>query len=118
MSDDYSPANKDRGGNANIVYILYLVGIVIPLVPVIGVIMAYLGRGDAADWQQTHYTFQIRTFWIGILYSLVAVALTFIMVGFVLFPVILVWYIVRCVKGLNAVSKSEPIAEPESWVFG
>jgi uncharacterized membrane protein len=29
---------------------------------VIGVVMAYINKDDAAEWLKTHYQFQIRTF--------------------------------------------------------
>ena len=105
-------------GNVNIVYILYLAGVFVPLTPLIGVIMAYLAYGEAEPWLQSHYKFQIRTFWIGFLFGFIVLILSMILIGFLLIPVALVWYIVRCVKGLNAVSKRDPIPDPDSWLFG
>ena len=54
--------------NAQIIYILYLVSLVVGVTGIVGVIMAYVYRGEAPDWLQSHYRFQIRTFWIGLLY--------------------------------------------------
>jgi hypothetical protein len=60
---------SDRGKSAaNIDYVLYIVGFFIPLVALVGVIMAYINRGDANDIYRTQFNFQIRLFWRGILF--------------------------------------------------
>jgi uncharacterized membrane protein len=55
-----------HAGTAKIIYILYLVGWVIPgIVHIIGVILAYVNRDVAPAWLQTHYELQIRTYGLG-----------------------------------------------------
>ena len=103
------------GGNAKIVYILYLGGIVIGLLALIGVIIAYVSRNESGGWVNDHYRFQIRTFWIGLLYTVVSSAATVIVIGWLLLLATLVWWIVRCVKGLQRVSRSEPYPNIETW---
>ena len=51
MNDEVSTSN------AKLVYILYLAGIIIGITGLIGVIMAYVNRGDVPDWMKTHYQF-------------------------------------------------------------
>ena len=53
---------------ALIVYILYLAAYLTGLTAVIGVIIAHIKIGDADELTRSHYQFQIRTFWIGLLY--------------------------------------------------
>ena len=61
-------AAQDNGSSANVIYILYLVALLLGgLTTLVGVIMAYVYRGSAPAWVQTHYQFQIRTFWIVLL---------------------------------------------------
>ncbi|MDA0822149.1 MAG: hypothetical protein O3C28_06955 [Proteobacteria bacterium] len=116
MNEGRELANVSR--NAVIVYVLYLAGFVLGITPLIGLVLAYISQEEAPSWLQTHYKFQIRTWWIGLLFGVTAFILSFVLVGFFLIPVIAIWLIVRCVKGLNTVTKQEPIGDPDSWLFG
>jgi uncharacterized membrane protein len=53
---------------------------------IIGVIMAYVYRADVPEWVATHYRFQIRTFWTGLLYAFLSVLTAIIIVGFLFVP--------------------------------
>src|SRR5690606_3301678 len=99
-----------------IIYVLYLAGFVVGITPIVGLVMAYMARGEAPPWLDTHYRYVIRTFWIGLLYGFIATALTMILIGFVLYLALAVWFIVRCVKGLLAADKGQPIDNVETWV--
>jgi uncharacterized membrane protein len=104
--------------NAKLVYILYLVGIILGVTGIVGVIMAYVNRGDGPDWMDTHYQFQIRTFWIGLLYMILGTVLAFVVVGYFIWLFWLIWIIVRCAKGLKQLEKGEAVNNPTSWMFG
>ena len=120
QGNDILPASGgagESGGNARIVYILYLAAIVIGLLALIGVIIAYVSRNDAGGWVNDHYRFQIRTFWIGLLYFAIGTLTAFIVIGWLVLLAALVWWIVRCVKGLQCVSRSEPCPNIETWLW-
>jgi uncharacterized membrane protein len=114
LGQQFDPA---EGAAANTVYILYLVGLIVPLMPIVGVIMAYVNRSDAPEWVQTHYRFQIRTFWIGLLYGLIGVLACIIIIGFVWLGFVLIWWIMRCVKGMQSISRGTPYDWPASWMW-
>lgn len=103
--------------NVRLVYILYLVSFVVGITCIVGLVFAYMNRSKAAPWLQTHYTFLIRTFWIGLLMLFVSLVLTLVAIGFVLILAIAVWVIVRCVIGLQKASRNEPIENPETWLI-
>ncbi|WP_218110553.1 DUF4870 family protein [Ostreibacterium oceani] len=106
-----------NSGTANAIYILYLVNIVVPFLGIIGVIMAYVKQSESPAWLQTHFRFQIRTFWIGILYVVIGIITLAIIIGFFILLFTTVWYIIRCAKGMNALSNRQPIENPASWLF-
>ena len=101
--------------NALVIYILYLVGFVIGITAIVGVVMDYLNRNKAGGFVESHYTWQIRTFCIALLASLVSALLFIIGIGFILMFAVAVWVIILVVKGLMALNKNQSIADPQSW---
>ena len=53
------------------VYILYLVGFLTGITVLVGVVIAYLERNVADRVFQSHFQFQITTFWVGLPYFFV-----------------------------------------------
>jgi uncharacterized membrane protein len=121
MTNTAAPQSEgafDRNAtNVNIVYYLYLASIVLGVTAIVGVIMAFMNRLGTGDWLDTHYTYQIRTFWIGILYFVISVILTMVVIGAFLIVATLVWWIVRCLKGLKLAGQRQPIPDPKTWMW-
>ncbi|MEO0815996.1 MAG: DUF4870 domain-containing protein [Pseudomonadota bacterium] len=118
MSDQSQiSVDPNTQGNANLIYILYLLSIAVGLTALVGVIMAYIGKDGASPTLTSHYDNQINIFWKGLLYSLIGLVLTFVIIGIVVLLATLIWYIVRCVKGMQALSRGEPVPNPGSWGF-
>ncbi|GKX34193.1 MAG: membrane protein [Rhizobiaceae bacterium MnEN-MB40S] len=123
MSDMQNNQGENAAGwmdpgkqNAQLVYILYLVGLAIGISVIVGVVFAYINRGKSAGWIDTHYTYAIRTFWIGLLYSLICMVLAIVGIGFLLMIAVLVWYVIRCIKGIQVLTRNEPVANVDTWL--
>ncbi len=103
---------------ANVVYALHTLAIIVGVagaativgsfvgsVPsIIAVILNYVKRGDARNtWADSHYRWQIRTFWFALLWFVIGWALIFTVVGVVVGVPILaaltVWLIYRIARG-------------------
>ena len=110
-------SNASTERTAKIIYILYLFGIVFDITGIIGVIMAYINKTDAPEWLQSHYRFQIRTFWIGILYMIIGVILTLALIGYLIILFWVVWLIVRCIKGMKTLDNKQAHPNPTGWMF-
>ena len=104
-------------GTAKLVYILYLVSIVLPFTAIIGVVLAYINIDDAPDWLKSHYRFQIRTFWIGALYMVIGGVLYIFVIGYLVLLFVLIWLIVRCVKGLKLLGQNAVHPNPINWML-
>ena len=104
-------------GTAKVVYILYLVGIIFGLTGIIGVVMAYINKREAPDWLKTHYQFQIRTFWIGLIYVLIGMVSSVILIGYLVLLFWVVWLVIRCVKGMKSLDQKEAHPDPAGWLF-
>lgn len=102
---------------AQLIYVLYLVGLVVGVTTVVGVVWAYVARGDSVDWLLTHFRYQIRTFWLAVLYAVIGLALLLVGIGVLVLMAAFIWWIVRCVKGLRQLERRQPVENVETWVF-
>ena len=105
-------------GLALIVYILYLVGFLTGVSAVVGLIMATMQIERADPVSRSHFRFQIRTFWIGLLFVAAGAITLYIGIGALILLWWVAWTAIRCVKGLLLLNAGEPVAQPESWLFG
>lgn len=111
-------ANNDKDSTAKIIYVLYLAGIVVGITSIIGVVMAYINRSEAPEWLKSHYTFQIRTFWMGLLFMFVGALLMIVLVGYLVLLFWVIWLVIRCVKGMKMLDQKRPIENVNTWMFG
>lgn len=117
QSEPTISTNPNERGNANLIYILYLVGLAAGITAIVGVVMAYMAKDQAPDWLRSHYHNQINIFWKALLYSVIGAVLSVILIGFLILLFALIWYIVRIVKGMQALSNGQPYPNPSSWGF-
>lgn len=89
----------------------------LPPLYLVGLIAAYIFRGDAKDWLKTHYSFQIRTFWWGLLFGFIGWLLVFILIGYIVLFVLLVWNIARAISGIKLLNRAQGLADFESIGF-
>jgi uncharacterized membrane protein len=108
---------SDTTATAKWVYILSLASFIIPFTNIVGLILAYVKRPEAPFWLATHYQYQIRTFWIGLLYAAISIALMAVVIGFILIFVVAIWLLIRYIKGLSLLNRKEAHPNPTSWLF-
>jgi len=111
-------ASKEVTGNAKLIYILYLVGIVLGITALVGLIMAYVNKNDSDSIANSHYQFQIRTFWIGLLFLFIGGLSSIFLIGWLVILFWIVWVAVRSVKGMKLVDEGKAHPNPKSWMFG
>lgn len=107
---------SDERQMAMIVYIAYLAAFAFPPLSLAGVVLAYVNRDTAPEWLKSHYTFQIRTFWLALLYWVVSLVLCVVLIGIPLLLATMAWFIIRCALGLSRLMRREPYPTPESWI--
>jgi uncharacterized membrane protein len=101
-----------------VIYALHIAGVATGGVTcLIGAILAYVSRKDAPDWLASHYEFQIRTFWLALLFSVISGVLTTLMVGVVMLVAVGLWVVVRGVVGLSTLLKGQPYPTPKNWML-
>ena len=115
---DEAVQDAEAGRTANLIYILHLLSLLFGITSLIGVIMAYVNKGSAPVWVQSHYRFQIRTFWIALLVGAIGALTAPFVIGIPILLFLLVWWILRCVKGMRYIAECRGHPEPASWMFG
>jgi uncharacterized membrane protein len=103
---------------AVLVYVLYGLGYFFAIPVVAGLIIAYVKLDECDPVMESHYRFQIRTFWIGLLYIVSAIPLCFVLIGFPLMIWWFIWSLMRIVIGGLRALEHRPIVNPRSWLFG
>ena len=100
-----------------VIYVLFLLALLFPVTGLVGVIMAHVSAGESGGPALSHFRFQYRTFWIGLLGFVVGALTAYVMVGFLLLAVVGLWWIIRCAHGLVVANKRNPMTRPERLGF-
>jgi uncharacterized membrane protein len=116
--DSARPPMISNYGLAMIVYVLYFLGFFTGVSAVVGLIIASMQIERADPVSRSHFRFQIRTFWIGLAYLVAGLVTLHVGIGALILLWWIVWTAMRCAKGLLALNVGEPIANPESFLFG
>ncbi|MEW8185481.1 MAG: DUF4870 domain-containing protein [Candidatus Thiodiazotropha endolucinida] len=82
------------------VYALQALSFLFVITFLIAVIINYVKRDDVRNsWLESHYRWQIRTFWFSLLWIVIGYLTIFILIGYLVLLVIMVWLIYRIIKG-------------------
>jgi|SRR5207247_7785818 len=96
---------------ATVVYALQAAGFFLGITWIAAVIVDYVKQDDAAGtWLESHYRWQIRTFWFGLLWGVLGGILALVLVGFIVLAADAVWIIYRIVKGWLRLSENRPVS--------
>ncbi len=104
--------------NARLNYILFLVSLAFGITAIIAVVIAYINKDTPMpDWLKSHYTYQINTFWKGMVLLVVGAITLVIIIGIPILILFTVWVIIRCVKGIRYLDMQQAHPNPEGWWF-
>ena len=79
---------------------LHALGFFVGLTWIAAVIVDYVKRDTArGTWLESHFRWQIRTFWFGLLWGVAGAILAVVFVGFFILAANYIWLIYRVVKG-------------------
>lgn len=93
-----------------VIYALNALSLFVGISSIVAIIMNYVKLSDTrGTWLESHFRWQIRTFWYGILWAVVSFVLMFVMVGYVLLVAVGIWYIYRIVKGWLRLADNKPM---------
>jgi len=83
-----------------VIYGLQAASFFVGVTAIAAIIMNYVKRSDVAGtWMSSHFRWQIRTFWWGLLWSIIGIATTPFLVGFPILAASAIWFAYRVIKG-------------------
>lgn len=99
-----------------IVYVLQLAGLLTAgVTSLIGVIINYVKRPDANGTRfESHFNWQIKTFWVALIGWVVGSLLMIVGIGFLILGAAWLWFIYRAVKGLLYLNDGKSM--PDTWI--
>jgi uncharacterized membrane protein len=124
------PASSSLVGWTQVIYALHAVSILTGLLgaatvvgafligwpSIIAVILNYIKRGEAqGTWLDSHFQWQIRTFWYGLLWALLCLAFVVLTLGMGLvvvwipLAILPIWFVYRVARGWFALSANRPM---------
>ena len=93
-----------------VVYALQALSFLWGITAIVGVVINYIKREDARGTvYESHFDWQIRTFWWGLAWLVVGLVLALLVVGFVVLFVAWIWMIYRVVKGWLKLVDGKPV---------
>lgn len=102
--------NKSLKNLTQIVYILYALSYFTGITAIVGIIINYVKLEDVAgSWLESHFRWQIRTFWFGLLWAVIGTATLFILIGMAILFANFCWIIYRIVKGWLNLNDNKPV---------
>lgn len=66
----------------------------------------------AGTWLESHFRWQIRTFWITLAWSIVGIVTLFVFIGLFVLGVAAMWFLYRAIKGWIELSEGKPMYGP------
>jgi uncharacterized membrane protein len=106
-----APGSPDLKKEKNVtmaVYALQAAAFLSGVTVIAAVIINYIKKEDVqGTWLASHYRWQIRTFWFGLLFGLIGGLTLLLGIGFVILAVDGFWFIYRVVKGWLRLSEGK-----------
>lgn len=105
----------------HVVYGLFALSFLIGLTSIAAVVIAYLQRGKPLnDVQYAHVEWQIRTFWWGLLFAIIAFVSPFLLgsviVAILAWGALAVWYVFRIAQGWLRLKDGRAIDDPKALI--
>jgi uncharacterized membrane protein len=97
VNDEFDARNKKY---VFAVYILQALSFVLVVTSVIGLIINYIKDEDVrGSWLESHFRWQKRTFWYGLLWTVLGTLTTTLVIGWLVLGILTFWLIYRIARG-------------------
>ncbi|MBI3433075.1 MAG: hypothetical protein HY018_12795 [Hydrogenophilales bacterium] len=96
---------------ATVIYALYALSLFAGITAIVAIVLNYIKLDDAkGTWLESHFRWQIRTFWWSVVWFVLGALTWIILVGWIVLGVAGVWFIYRIAKGWLNLNDGKPMA--------
>ena len=101
---------KSAKNLTTLIYALYAASFLIGITAIVAIVMNYIKKEDVAGtFLESHFRWQIRTFWFGMLWGMLGVITFVLVIGWFVLIVNGIWIIYRIAKGWLRLNDNKPM---------
>lgn len=105
-----SESEKSAKTLTTVIYALYAASFLVGLTAIVAIVMNYIKKDEVAGtFLESHFRWQIRTFWFGLLWAFLGMLTLMVVVGWAILMANAVWIIYRIVKGWLNLNDNKPM---------
>ena len=114
---DNTPSTEEKHASLKtltaVIYGLYALSIFAGITAIVAIVLNYIKRDEVrGTWLESHFTWQIRTFWWSVVWFVLGAATWIILIGWVVWGVAFVWFVYRIAKGWLNLNDGKPMPLP------
>jgi uncharacterized membrane protein len=107
------PVDEKEQANRTIttaIYALYALSLVVGITVFVAIVLNYIKKDDVAGtFYESHFRWQIRTFWFGLLWGFIGVITFIAVIGMFVLAADAIWFIYRIAKGWLNLHERKPM---------
>lgn len=104
------PKMKENLTLTHVIYGLYGASLIFGITSIVAIVLNYIKREEVAGtFLESHFRWQIRTFWYTLLWGVIGVITLVILIGFAILIADLIWFIYRIAKGWLGLNEGKPM---------
>ncbi len=101
---------KENVTLTHVIYGLYGASLAVGFTSIVAIVLNYIKREDVAGtFLESHFRWQIRTFWFGLLWGILGLLTIVLIVGFFILFADFVWFVYRIAKGWLKLNEGKPM---------
>jgi len=108
-----SPVDEKEQANKTIttaIYALYALSLFVGITALVAIVLNYIKKNDVSGtFYESHFRWQIRTFWFGLLWGMIGVITLIAIVGTFILAADAIWFIYRIAKGWLNLHERKPM---------
>jgi uncharacterized membrane protein len=110
MANSFIIDNRSLKNLTTVIYALYAASFLVGVSAIVAIIMNYVKKQDVAGTiYESHFRWQIRTFWFGLLWGVLGAVTWLVIIGWFILSADGIWIIYRIVKGWLYLNDGKPM---------